>query len=64
MGKSIRSSKKAAQDVDDFQIKVCEIQQPLDLVTVEVLGLTEVCQVLVVSEELDREWGAIEVMSP
>ena len=31
---------------------------------VEVLGLTEVCQVLVVSKDLDGEQGAIEVVLP
>ena len=34
------------------------------MAVVEVLGLTEVRQVLVVSEDLDREWGTVEVMPP
>ena len=60
----IRSSKEVAWDVNDFEIKISEIKQPLSLAVVEVLGLTEVCQVLVVSEDLDREWGSMEIMSP
>ena len=64
MRECIRSSKKAAQDMDDFQIKICKVQQPLGLTAVEVLGLMEICQVFVVSEDLDREQEAVEVVSP
>ena len=34
------------------------------LATIEVLCLTNVCQVLVVSEDLDGEGGTMEIMSP
>ena len=50
--------------MDDFQVKVGKVEQSLGLVAIEVLGLTEVCQVLVVSESLDREEGAMGVVSP
>ena len=48
----IGSGKEMAWDMDDFEVKVSKVKQPLGLTTVEVLGLTEVCQVLVVSEDL------------
>ena len=50
--------------MDDLEIKICKVEQPSCLATVEVLGLTEVCQVLVICEDLDGEWGSVEVMSP
>ena len=34
------------------------------LTTVEVLSLMEVCQVLVVSEDMDGERGSVEVIPP
>ena len=34
------------------------------LAVVEFLGLMEVCQVFVVSENLDRKQGALEIMLP
>ena len=39
--------------MDDFKIKVSEVEQPLSLTVVEVLGLMEVCQIFVVCEDLD-----------
>ena len=62
MGEGIRSSKKAAWDVDDFEIKISEVKQPLCLVMVGVLCLMEVHQVLVVSDDLDVKGGSVEVM--
>ena len=50
------------QDIDDFKIKISEVKQPPCLLMVEVLGLMEVCQVLVISEDLDEERGSVEVM--
>ena len=64
MGEGIRSSKEAALDVDDLQIEVCEVEQPLCLVMIEILCLTEVCQVLIVCEDLDGEGGSVEVVPP
>ena len=63
-GESIRSSKEVAWDMDDFKIKIGEVKQPLDLLTVKVLGLTEVYQVLMVSEDLDMEGRSMKIMSP
>ena len=62
-GEGIRSSQEVAWDMDNFQIEVCKVKQPPCLVAVEVLGLMEVCQVLVVSEDLDGEWRTMEVVS-
>ena len=56
MGEGIRSGKEVAWDVDDFEIKICKVKQPLHL--------TEVCQVLVICKDLDGEGGSIEVMPP
>ena len=50
--------------MDDFEIKISEAKQPLSLAVVEVLSLTEVHQVFVVSEHLDREGGSMETVSP
>ena len=63
-GESVRSGKEAARDMDDFEIKIGEVKQPSRLATIEVLCLTEVCQILVVSKDLDGEWGSMEVVSP
>ena len=62
-GEGIGSSKEMAWDMDDFEIKIGKVEQPLDLLAVKVLGLTEVCQVLMVSEDLDMEGGSMEIMS-
>ena len=62
--KDIRSSQEVAQDMNYLQIEVCKVEQPSCLVMVKVLGLMEVCQVLVVSKDLDREGGSMEVVSP
>ena len=50
--------------MDDSQIKVYKVKSPLCLAVVKVLGLMEVCQIFMVSEDLDREWGSMEVVSP
>ena len=60
----IRTSEELAQDMNDFQIEVCEIKEPPSLSTVEVLDLMEVHQVFVVSKDLDREWRSMEVVPP
>ena len=64
VGEGIRSSKEVAWDMDDFQIKVCEVEQPLCLMTVEVLCLTEVHQVFVISKDLDRKRGSMKIVPP
>ena len=63
-GEGVRSSKEVAWDVDDFQIKVRKVEQPSSLATVEVLCLTEIRQVLVISEDLYGERGTVEVIPP
>ena len=63
-GEGIRSGKETARDMDDFEVKISEVEQPSCLATIEVLCLIEVRQVLVVSEDLDREGGSVEIVSP
>ena len=58
-----QASKKTARDMDDFEIKIGEVEPPSALAAVEVLDLKEVCQVLVISEDLYRERGSVEIMS-
>ena len=48
--------------MDDFEVKISEVEQPSCLVTVEVLCLTEVRQILVICEDLYGEGGTVEVM--
>ena len=60
----IRSSEKTARDVDDFEIKISEVEQLSHLTTIEVLCLMEVHQVLVIGKDLDREGGTMEIVSP
>ena len=62
-GQGIRSGKKMAWDMDDLEIEICKVEQPSCLATVEVLGLTEVRQVLVICEDLDGEGGPMEIVS-
>ena len=50
--------------MDDSQIEICKIKQPSCLATIEVLCLMEVCQILVVHEDLDGEGGSMEIVSP
>ena len=64
MGEGVRSGKEVAWDMNDFQIKVCEVEQPTCLAAVEVLRLTEVRQVFVICEDLDGKWGSMEVVPP
>ena len=63
-GEGIRSSEEMAWDMDDLEIEVCKVKQPPCLSAIEVLGLTEVRQVLVICEYLNGERGAMEVVSP
>ena len=60
----IRAGEERSQDVDHFQVKVCEVDEPASLSLVEVLGGTEVSEVLMVGEDLDWEGGPVEVVSP
>ena len=63
-GKGIRLSKESAWDMDDLEIEVCKVEQPPRLSAIEVLGLTEVHQILMICEHLNGKRGAVEVVSP
>ena len=60
--KGVRSSKESAWDVDDLEIEIHKVEQPPCLAAVEVLGLTEVRQVLVICEDLYGEGGTMEIV--
>ena len=64
MEEGIRSDEKVTQDMDNLEIKICKVKQPPGLAVVEVLGWTEVHQVLMIGEDLDRERGPVEVVYP
>ena len=63
-GEGIRSSKETAWYMDDFEVKISEVEQPLCLTAVEILSLTEVRQVLMVHKDLDGKGGAMEIVPP
>ena len=63
-GEGIRAGEEFAWDVDHFQVKVCEVNEPAGLSSVEVLGGTEVGEVFMVGEDLDWEGGSVEVVPP
>ena len=50
--------------MDHFQIKVSEVDEPVGLSTIEGLGEIEVGEIFMVSEDLYRERGSVEVVSP
>ena len=60
----IRAGKEFSWDVDHFQVKVCEVDEPVGLSSVEVLGGMEVGEVFMVGENLDWEGGSVEVVPP
>ena len=62
-GEGVRSGEKTAWNVGDFEVKIGKVEQPSCLSTVKVLCLMEVCQVLVICEDLDGEGGSVEIMS-
>ena len=62
--KGIRAGEELPWDVDHFQVKVCEVDEPAGLSSVEVLGGTEVGEVFMVGEDLDWEGGSVEVVLP
>ena len=71
VGKEVRTVREGigageefSWDVDHFQVKVREVNEPTGLPSVEVLGGMEVGEVLVVGEDLDREGGSMEVVAP
>ena len=62
MGEGIRSGQEVARDMDDLEIKVHKVEQSPCLSVIKILGLTEVCQVLVICEDLDGEGRPVEVV--
>ena len=63
VGEGIRTGQEMSWDIDDFEVKISKVEQPSCLMTIEVLRLMEVHQVLVIYKDLDREEGAMEIMS-
>ena len=71
LGKEVRTTREGIRageefpwDVDHFQVKVREVDEPTSLSSVEVLGGTEVGEVFVIGEDLYWEGGSMEVVSP
>ena len=60
----IGTSKKFTGDMDHFQVKVSKVDEPARLAAIERLGLAEIGEVLVVSEDLHREGGAMKIVAP
>ena len=60
----IGTSKKFTRDVDHFQVKVSKVDEPARLAAIERLGLVEIGKVLVVSEDLHWEGGAMKIVAP
>ena len=50
--------------MDHFQVEIGEINKPACLSTIECLGLAEVGKIFVVGEDLYREGGTMEVVTP
>ena len=60
----IGAGKEFSWDMDHFQVKVREVDEPVGLSSVEALGGTEVGEVFMVGEDLDWEGGSVEVVPP
>jgi hypothetical protein len=50
--------------VGDFEVKVSKVEKPMSLSSIEVMRFAEVGEVFMVSEDLNRERGASEVLLP
>ena len=61
---SIWGTEVFSWDVGKAKVKLRDVKKPASLATVEFLGLSEVGEVLVVSEYLDWGGGAEEIVSP
>ena len=62
-GEGIWACEELPWDMDHFQIKVSEVDEPAGLSVIEDLGGTEVGEVFVVSEDLYGKGGSMEVVS-
>ena len=50
--------------MDHFEVKVSKVQKPASLSLIQRLGFAEVCEIFVISEDLDGEWRTMEVLPP
>ena len=50
--------------MDNFQVKVSQVEEPSGLTSVQFLSLTEICQVLVVSEHLYWKGRTMKILLP
>ena len=64
VGECVRSREEFSRDVDHIEIKVCKIKKLVSLVMIQVLGLVKVCQVLMISENLDGKGRTLEIILP
>ena len=60
----VRAGEEFSRNMDHFQVKICEVDEPVGLLAVEVLGETEIGEVFMVGEDLDWEGGSVEVVPP
>lgn len=60
--KCIGLQEKFTGYMDHFQVKICEIKEPVGLTTVKILRGTEAGKVFMVSKDLNRE--TVEIMLP
>ena len=60
----VGSGKEFSGDMDHLEVKVGEVNEPACLAAVECLRLAEIGEVLVVSKDLHREGGAMEIVAP
>ena len=63
-GEGVGASKEFSGDMDHLQVEIREVNKPACLSAVKRLGLTEVGKIFVVGEDLYRERGTMEVVSP
>ena len=49
--------------MDHLEVKVCKVNKPAHLAAVKHLRLTEIGKILMISEDLHQERGAMEVVA-
>ena len=64
MGKGVMAGEEFSGYVDHLEVKVSKVNKPACLAAIERLRLSEVGEVLVISEDLHRKGGAVKVMAP
>jgi hypothetical protein len=50
--------------MDEFEVAVSYVQEPVGLTAIQLLRLSEIGEIFVVSEDLYGERGAMEVLTP